>query len=870
MLYLKRLDEISDLKNSESISEVGGKAIGLAKVLKSGFRVPQTLIIPASIVRKIETEYNERNERKECSECNGYNESKKSNERNECGDRDIFDGVICEICSSFFGVELLAVRSSAAIEDGSQVSFAGQLTSEIGVIVDKKSLRVAIIKCISAKLSPSFRDYCETFGFSADSANLAILVQPVVKAQFAGVAFSVDPASGSQVVLIEATEGTGEKLVAGETDSHQYRIPYDRADSFSFADLPAGNSIGKINDLLSDVSRQTSSCADDSKMNNLDPLRIRRIAEIVYNIQKIFGYPVDVEWALDEKGPVILQARPVTAIEAIPDPKIKWTRELTAERYPLPLSPLGWSNIRQVFDQGVRSFAEFMGIPLNEKDQLAVTWNGWVYANADAFNFREKFKIRLNIREKISLLKSFCREIISFNQPLKEIKSLLNFIRFPRESKTRLGNTLNSLPFAVATKSMLLFLRRTADEIRSSWPSTLSAFLSTLEKVDDALQHADTHETLFKCGNQLQKAMIDFIQPDLVIFSIKEISALCLTEISTLAGIRDAKRISALLGKGLKKNVTLDFNEQAREIGLMLAKEGWPEKELSQSGRQKADNFIRKYGHLSTDWDIMNPTWGERKDILLKFAFDARISKVLPSHSDDLLIENTFFQKLEGNASALAVSRELVEIMRTFMEIDEEHHFYMGKIVPPTRTIVLKLGNLLAKRKIIKSPELIFWLKDEEVRPLFSSDNNPNLTPLAISRKIAFNRAVNSSPPENLNFEKPENNSVSRSVNTMSGLPVSSGKAVGIARHVNDTAGLEKIMEGEIMITRSPNPSFTIAFSRIAGIVSETGGILSHGAVAAREYRLPAVFGIKKLSEVIPDGAVISIDGTLGFIKIIK
>jgi phosphohistidine swiveling domain-containing protein len=827
------------------------------------------------------------------------------------------------------------------MEDGDYLSFAGQLSSVIGAETKAPALRSAILSCIAARHSPSFRSYAETFGFSLEGVQLALIVQPVINAEFSGVAFSVDPLTGLPNVIIEAIAGLGENLVSGSATASRFVVPI-QAPIEAEAKIPSA--------LLS-------------------PDAIRQIAQTARQLQCAFGKPIDMEWALVRDELVILQVRAVTGIEPPPNPAISWSRALTAERYPQPLSPLGWSNLKQVFDQGVRHFADFMNIPLSSKEELATVWNGWVLANADAFNFRDTFRLRLNARETAQLLLRLGHHFFSRKQKLKELKKTLRLAK-----KRKFGDRLDSLLFFAASSTLLLFLSRTARDTAATWPQVLATFLQEVDEVERLLPTARTPEELLALGSRLQQAMSEYIKPDLVIFAIKEIASHGLAEIADLAGFENPQAVAAGLGNGLANNVSIDFNRKAGELGRCLAQEDWPRQPLSPTTQALADQFIRDFGHLGSSWDISIPTWGEECQTLLQIAFDlhtkvrldspdqirnqiqdliqdqmqipnekmiqtkaksapfmpdrelfepsknegdqSSISPppllrhppgqasaslregLVPSTSSQLRAsgnvrqyaypwhekpdapatstEADFFSRLTPFPDGLQAAKKLVDIMRSFMEIDEEHHFYMGRIMRPTRMIVLNIGEILVRQGCLQQAEQIFWLTDPEVRAALAHGEATNLTPLAILRRRAHQQACREGPSDiDRKASSPSPSptpeaSEKTGMKTLKGLGVSSGSVTGRVIHVENLQDLGKVRDGHILLVRSPNPAYTLVFSRISAIIAETGSLLSHGAVAAREYRLPGVFSVPHAWKILPPDALVSLDGKTGLIHILE
>ncbi len=561
---------------------------------------------------------------------------------------------------------------------------------------------------------------------------------------------------------------------------------------------------------------------------------------------------------------------------------IVWTRKLTAERYPLPLSPLGWDNLKSVFDQGVRSFADFMGIPIDPQEELAKTIDGWVVANAEAFDFRKSFRIKLEPREILGLAWALVRFLVSSPSPMRELKSLADWIRHPDRSKTRLGNSPRTLPFIASSGAIRRYLGRIAEETRSSWPRVRDGFLAAVGGLDREIDAETDPECLLAIGDRLRRETILYIRPDLVIFAIKEIASMMLSQLGQLLETPCPEELPSILGSGLPRNVTLEMNRDLAGLRSVLSPGFSPEKGiegLSAEDRGAVLAFLETYGHISPGWDIRQPTWGEDADGFCRFlrgAGEAASGNPPPGtrESDgdcwreDRKRGKACLMESARSAGADEFADFLVETLREFMQIDEDHHFFMGKVLPPTRKLVLKLGAVLKERGCIGFPEDIFWLTDSEVRSALKSPHPPDLRELAAKRGDSWMEAVKRGPPP-----EPSETGSQRGVRIPEtgpiGLGVSRGRVTGRIHKAATPSDLENLVRGGILLVRSPDPFFTVAFPLISGLIAETGATLSHGAIAAREYGLPAVFGAKGIWDSLRNGSMVEIDGSDGTIRIL-
>jgi pyruvate,water dikinase len=209
------------------------------------------------------------------------------------------------------------------------------------------------------------------------------------------------------------------------------------------------------------------------------------------------------------------------------------------------------------------------------------------------------------------------------------------------------------------------------------------------------------------------------------------------------------------------------------------------------------------------------------------------------------------------------------------MRIDEEHHFLSGLLLSPSRKLILAGGRCLARQGLIARAEDVFFVSLPELKAALSAPGSQaSLRPVVERRRSEWQRARRSVPSFELPAERSEAQGASPAAagepNVLQGSPMSPGVVTGravVAEHLDQVAGIEP---GAILITTSPNPALTPLFPLLGGLVSATGGALSHGFVSAREYALPAVSGINRVTEKIPPGALVRVDGGTGRVEVLQ
>ncbi|HNV69572.1 MAG TPA: PEP/pyruvate-binding domain-containing protein [Candidatus Ozemobacteraceae bacterium] len=797
----------------------GGKAQGLKLAMDAGLRIPLTWVISVE-----------------------HSSEVSSSVPDASSLTPLLDEVLHDLQRA--GTVSLAVRSSALAEDGRYVSFAGQWRSYARVPLRIEAVVDALRGVFAAGGSASLREYADQFGISLAASGVAALIQPWVDARVSGAAFSVNPLTGERQIIAEAVAGTAEALMGGCANPQRYLLT------------------------------EGTHCTGEGEASVLlAPSHQTILKSAVEKLERAAGWPVDIEWAMDAEGLVILQVRPVTAFAVPPSPRIAWSRELTAERYPQPLSPLGWTNIKAVFEEGVRSFADFMGMPLEVQTELAAIVDGWVVANPEAFDFKQRFRLQLKADESVQVLGVMIRYGLSrwrtagLRALMADIKELRRCLVQQERVRTRLGQRPGRLAHVVIGTALSLYLRRVADEVRTEWPAVLQQFRDEVAAVETALTNTDDPRRLIDLGDRLRRAMIAYVRPDLVIFAVKEIASLILREAAVLNGMADAPRIPALLGRGLSDNCTLRFHQDLARLRAQLVTSGIVFNMTPMLDDSRIRDFLRRYGHQTTSWDIMIPTLGEQPERLLdllRLSGSERPDPHEQSWPDIAQEQGRILAQLGQTAWQRTLADEACEIMRSFMSIDEEHHFHTGLIIPVTRRLVLKIGETLRQRGVIRDAAEVFWLTDGELRETFLSGDRRSKLPLIRQRELAWRQACRRGPPK---LARASDEAATHSDSDgLSGLGVSAGVARGRVRKIGGLADLVDLQPEEILVVRAPDPTLACTFGKIAGLVAETGALLSHGAVAAREYHLPAVFGCRDAFSTFVDGELIEIDGTRGTI----
>ncbi|MCL6451700.1 MAG: HAD-IA family hydrolase [Acetobacteraceae bacterium] len=722
----------------------------------------------------------------------------------------------------------LAVRSSAPWEDGAEASFGGVLESFLGVR-GLGRLCDALRDCWASAFSTRALGYMRHRSRLDPRAwGTAVLVQRLVPARASGVAFSRDPVGGrSGAGLIEGSPGPA-GVVGGEAPAFGCRFSVRRArPRLAWGRLPAG----------------------------LDRPSLAQVARALAKLERAAGLPVDVEWAWDGARVWVLQVRPITALHGnrsgagpgacgAPAPG---TDAALVDRFAQPISPC-YASVLERFSRRVAL-------------DFPPRWPGSRYREVPYVFHRHR--VYWNLRY-----------------------DRLYFSRLP-------GGRVEAGPLR---RAWFLYHLLT---LHRRWYRRLPGYLDrcrrlgqvALERLDDAglLAHFRSVERNFygRIGREHFRAL-----------ALSQASLRLLE--AGLKPLEDATELAGrLVGARTPRNLTVACNlrllgladlarrdpETLADLSGLPAPEAW-EKLNSGHGdprlREGIRQFLEEFGHRSvTSDDLAGPRWSDEPHRVV-----ALIQQFLALGVDDAGSpgdDGEFARRLEPAldrrwppaAPRLAARiagrwgrarlRVLAALAREYMVLRENQRFYFDRSWVLLRATLLEMGRRLAARGALSAPEDVFFLRLEEALRLMESGGGSAWTAaLAGRRRAEMEADAALSPPFYLRDGQVYSVHGGRPHATMKGVAVSPGRASGPARVVRAADDLGRVRRGEIAVVPVLHPSWTPVLMVAAGLVMNYGSALSHGAVVAREYGVPAVVLNDAATEFIPDGSAVEVDGNRG------
>ncbi|WP_437291966.1 PEP/pyruvate-binding domain-containing protein [Sorangium sp. So ce406] len=719
----------------------------------------------------------------------------------------------------------VAVRSSATAEDLADASFAGQHETYLDV-TGEDALLLALRRCWASLWSPRALRYRAVRGMDHLGVHIAVVVQRMVPADFAGVLFTVDPvAQRADRMLLEVAPGLGEAIVSGHTTGDVYRLR--RAPFAGPAELRPDGPDGAPDPGASDLAIEDRDLREAGRPAPSDAV-VLELGRLGLRLESHFGCPQDVEFAVADGSIHLLQSRPITTLGAAeieplpPLPALTRLQRRMAEandsdRFPVAPRPLDQWGFRISIPALVRA-VRFLGLHVDEAEERALVDQVW-----------RELLVLPPVRPTLRLL----------GLPQKVAASLRDdgLAWWEGEAFPRIQEVCAPADLRAMDDAALL---RRADRI--------------VETTTDVL------------GERFER-------------SVSQLAAVALRVPVTLAVGR--KRADAVLGdlvSGLHTR-TSDVNVALFQLARRAASAG-PEvaravregrlEELrgSEAGRvylAEVEAFLDEHGYRESKGLYLSaPTW--RQDPapmwgLLRGLLDAAEP---PSEEAGMRRYRAALEEVTRKLRLVPglpdAFRRTLERLRRAILFRERSHFDLVRSFSALQAIVAELARRLQERGRLPGPDDIFYLTDAEVRAWIRGEAPPLDEVKRLVRRRRATYGVVNGRWQKRAFRAAAGGSGSE----LRGSGASSGVVRGKARIVRDEREFERLKAGEILVCPYTNPAWTPLFTLAAGVVTDAGGAASHAAIVAREYGIPAVLGAAGATERIADGQEIVVDGAEG------
>jgi pyruvate,water dikinase len=750
-----------------------------------------------------------------------------------------------------------AVRSSATAEDLPTASFAGQQDTYLNVVGPAEILR-HVSRCWASLFTERAVTYRLRNGFGHRKLHMAVVVQQMVFPQAAGILFTADPVTGNRkVASMEASFGLGEGLVSGLVNADVYEV----RDGEVVAKAVAAKQLAIHASPAGGTEEQTIE-PERQEQPALTDAQVVRLAQLGRRIEAHFGCPQDIEWCLVDDDFQIVQSRPITTLFPIPAAgdgenhvyvSVGHGQMMTDPMKPLGLSVWQLTTPRPMNEAGGRLFVDVtraLGSPTSRAGLLEV------------------------MGKSDPLIRDALETILDRGDFIPSL---------PDEGPV--GAPAGDAPAPIETDPAIVaeLIGRTQASI-----ATLKRDIRT--KVGSALL-----DFILEDIQELKRILFD-PQSHQVFMSAMEAAWWLNEQLQAWLGEKNA---ADTLTQSVPHNVTsemglalLDVADVIRPHPEVVAflqhveDESFLDELVKLAGGREARDailaWLDKYGMRCVgEIDITRPRWSERPTTLVpvilgnikNFEPGAGRRRFEQGRQEAWEKEQELLERLralpDGERKAEEAKR-MIDRVRTFIGYREYPKYGMVSRYFVYKQALLEEAERLVQAHVLHEKEDIFYLRFEELQDVVRMNQVDDQ--LIRERKEAFRSYQALTPPRVLTSDGEGIAGAYRRddlpAGALVGLPVSAGTVEGRARVILDMAEAD-LEPGDILVTAYTDPSWTPLFVTIKGLVTEVGGVMTHGAVIAREYGLPAVVGVEHATRLIQDGQRIRLHGTDGYVEIL-
>lgn len=819
----------------------GGKGANLGELIAAGFAVPDGYVLTTAAYRA-------------AARAARVDTSKPG----EAGDRLRATAVPRAVAAAAtkayvaLGAGNVAVRSSATAEDLPGASFAGQQDTFLDV-EGPEALLDAIRRCWASLWNERAIVYRADHGFDDGALALAVVVQRMVDATAAGVLFTADPITGRRrTVVIDAAPGRGDAVVSGAVDPDHYVVD---PGSGRMAERTVRNERPVLTDAV-----------------------IRDLAEVGLRIETTFGSPQDVEFAVDHDDRVwIVQSRPITTLYPLPPETTSGERVYfsisVAQGYFDPITPMGMEAFLAIGRRVGATFAD-RSDPSGARSAVVVA-GGRPFADLTPV-----------LRDPLG--REFLERATSVGEARSSVvfRKLAADPRFHLRRRFRLGSARQMVPLLLRSRIPLYAVRLLQSPAR--------ARARTIREIERATQIGSrrdmTASERLDAVEDLMERALPFVFPRLL--GVVVAGMMSYVAVGRLLGASATPEELLTLTRGLPNNPTTEMDlalwALSREFRADTPSAEWM---AGRTPTQLADafragdappvvrtglaRFLELYGFRSVgEIDLGVARWSEDPTHLL-----GAISNYLQL-ADDALAPDEQFERGAREAEVMAVTllgrvrgprRVLLRFFlgraRALMGSRELPKFTLiRRLFTPLRELLRPVGEELAAAGRLESPDDVYFLTLAEARAAIAgadmratvSAHRATFVREGTRRRIPRVLLSDGTDAEVALVEVIEG--------ALRGSPASPGAVTGKARVIHSARGA-RLEPGEILIAPSTDPGWTPLFLTAGGLVMEMGGMMSHGAVVAREYGIPAVVGVANATERIATGDMITVDGSSGVVS---
>lgn len=783
-----------------------------------------------------------------------------------------------------WGEPAVAVRSSATAEDLPGLSFAGQQETFLNV-TNSKALLTAVVNCWSSLWTARAIAYRYRNEIDQTQVSMAVVVQEFIPAEISGVLFTANPLTGSRnEAVVDATYGLGEALVSGKVEPDHYLIDLPNR---KIRQTTLGSKKLAIFDQESGGLQFVKQDASHSEALNKEQLfEVIRLGE---KVAALFKFPQDIEWAIAEGKLFLLQTRPITSLFPLPEGMSTTPLRMmfsfgSVQGILDPLTPLGQDAIRMIFAGG----ASIFGFDVTHETQGVIKIAAsrlWGDATA-VINHPIGSHIIPRIFSVIDPVAQVIYKHISNDPGLNHGQGKLRFSTFRRLAKF-------AFPMLIRTFWYYWKPQDSAQGVQLASQGEIERFRVRSDQITSLEDSINLFRHIYTAFPYVVPEFVPVIFAGLIpLFLLAKLS-------EELTG---SDELAMTITRGVPHNVTTEMDlflldtankvrsdEQSYRCMLQTSSielaNQYIHGELPETAQSAVGTFLNRYGMRGVgEIDIGRSRWRENPEYVMDV-----IKSYLQIAEDTLTTEAIFQEGAQEAEEAIvelasiarrtpfgwikaSIIKQLALRVRELSGLRESPKFHIVQMMGIIRESILTQGKQLADSGDINQADDLFYLYLSELENFARNRGDP-WKDLIAERRTAYRREKSRVQIPRILLSdgrafyegmiSQEGNG-----NRILGSPVSPGIVDGIVKVVQDPLKAE-LSPGEILVCPGTDPAWTPLFLVAGGLITEVGGMVTHGAIVAREYGIPAVVGVQGATIIFNTGQRILLNGSTGEINIL-
>ena len=867
-IYTVRLQDV----RGEAFPLVGRKALGLAELRRAGFSVPEGFCVTTEAFRRVKASL-------------GESGAVSSGVRERIAGLSLPGDMLREIGDLYekmFVGRPVAVRSSGILEDLPEASFAGQYETALNV-AGREAVEQALRSCWASAWNERVTAYCAKHALPHEKMLLAVVVQEMIPADVSGVLFTVNPLTGVDTeMMLEASWGLGEGLVSGRVDPDRFVLEFRSRRLIR----------SRIGEKRTRVSRSESGTCEvevepsDRQRPCLDDRQLEEIAGIGRRVQVLYGAPQDIEFACHGGRFHLLQTRPITTI-SFPKDMDEWT---TADFRDggvsaAVCSPFMWSLYDYIWRHSMPDYMKGLGLYKGEidRDEWGRMFFGRPYWN-------------------VGIVKRCLFNIPGFNERNFD-RDLSIQITYEGDGVTTPitpWRLLRAVPVALALsrtyRRQLAFDRRYVVEFEQieqeydrlpidtlSMEELIPHYKELIERVYFRME-SNYFLTIFNQSNSKIDFKVSLDKLNARGHDISYLNAISgIPHLRTLMPLHDMWKLADRIAKepGRKESLlAMETRQMADKVRSASEGQGlWAEIRA----------YVETYRyHSRTELDITVPRWDEDIEFVLETLKDYLRSHD-EAHNPEVLHQRQYelhlAEKEEAEAAfgtgrlarLFSFSRRSffnrMKLVRDYAWWREEMRDRSTRTYYLIRKYTMEVARRWVEQRRIQEPEEIFFLSfrqvfdllegrmsDDEARQIIrdNKDYHASFRNFRNPNEIGSRWKIEEEIRKGLSGDRP-----------LQGIGCSPGVTAGRAKVIRDISETHRLEQDDILVTYFTDPGWTPVLNLVSGVITETGGLLSHAAIIAREYGIPAVLNVKDATVLLRDNQRIEVDGDRGEVRVL-